>query len=87
MLAGIHYGLSRQLEPGAPVEGNGYEVEAERLPRNWAEALKIFDGSAFITEYFGARFQQLYSAVRNAERRHFDAVVTPTELDWYLRTV
>ena len=87
VLAGIHHGLTRRLDPGAPIEGNAYEVRAEPLPRGWAEALKVFDGSAFVAEYFGSRFQRLYSAVRNAERRRFEAEVTPTELDWYLRAV
>jgi len=87
VLAGIHHGLGQRLDPGAPVQGNGYAVAAEPLPRDWADALKTFDGSAFIAEYFGARFQRLYSAVRNAERRRFDAVVTPTEHDWYLRAI
>jgi glutamine synthetase len=87
MLAGIHHGLTRKLDPGAPVEGNGYAVDAEPLPRNWSEALGLFDASPVIAEYFGPRFQHLYSAVRNAERRRFEAVVTPTELDWYLRGV
>ncbi len=87
VLAGIHRGLTERLDPGAPVEGNGYKAAAEPLPRGWSDALKVFDGSPFIAEYFGPRFQHLYSAVRNAERRRFEAVVTPTELDWYLRTV
>lgn len=87
VLAGIHHGLTRRLDPGAPVEGNAYELETEPLPRSWAEALRVFDASAFIAEYFGTRFQRLYSAVRNAERRRFEAGVTPTELDWYLRAV
>ncbi|HXV25314.1 MAG TPA: glutamine synthetase, partial [Alphaproteobacteria bacterium] len=87
VLAGIHYGLTQRLDPGPPVEGNGYIAAAEPLPRGWSEALGVFDGSRFITDYFGPRFKKLYSAVRNAERRRFEAVVTPTELDWYLRAV
>ena len=87
VLAGIHHGLTQKLDPGAPVEGNGYAEKAEPLPRSWAEALKLFEASPFIADYFGPRFQKLYSAVRNAERRRFDGVVTPTELDWYLRAV
>ena len=87
VLAGIHHGLTHRLDPGAPVEGNGYAAEAEPLPRSWADALRLFEASPFIAEYFGQRFQRLYSAVRNAERRRFEAVVTPTELDWYLRAV
>ena len=87
VLAGMHHGLTRNLDPGAPVEGNGYAEKAEPLPRSWAEALRLFDGSPLVADYFGPRFQKLYGAVRNAERRRFDAVVTPTELDWYLRAV
>ena len=87
VLAGIHHGLRQKFDPGAPVEGNGYVAAAEPLPRSWAEALRLFDGSPFIADYFGPRFRKLYGAVRNAERRRFEAVVTPTEWDWYLRAV
>ena len=87
VLAGIHHGLTRKLDPGDPVEGNGYQTKVEHLPRSWAEALRLFEQSEFIADYLGPRFQKLYSAVRNAERRRFDGVVTPTELDWYLRAV
>ncbi len=87
VLAGIHHGLTRRLDPGAPVEGNGYEAAAEPLPRSWSKALRLFGSSAFIADYFGPRFQKLYGAVRRAERRRFERVVTPTVLDWYLRAV
>jgi glutamine synthetase len=87
VLAGIHHGLTQKLDPGDPVEGNGYETKVQHLPRNWAEALSLFERSDFIADYFGPRFRKLYCAVRNAERRRFEGVVTPTELDWYLRAV
>jgi glutamine synthetase len=87
VLAGMHHGLTQKLDPGAPIEGNGYVAGADALPRSWAEALRLFAASPFVAGYFGPRFQKLYSAVRNAERRRFEAVVTPTELDWYLRAV
>ena len=87
VLAGIHHGLTQKLDPGDPIEGNGYETKVQHLPRNWAEALSLFERSDFIADYFGPRFRKLYCAVRNAERRRFEGVVTPTELDWYLRAV
>ena len=38
VLAGMHHGLTRQLDPGAPVEGNGYVEAAEPLPRPFTSA-------------------------------------------------
>src|SRR5262249_49363543 len=87
VLAAIQRGLEQRLDPGAPVVGNGYGMVAQKLPRSWSEALAACAGSAFIADYFGPAFQRLYVAVRNAERRRFEAAVTPTELDWYLRAV
>jgi glutamine synthetase len=68
------------------VSGNAYRdpSEATALPTNWYEAALTFERSAFVGEYLGADFQQLFATTRRAELRAFDNQVTPLEYDWYL---
>jgi glutamine synthetase len=88
VLAGVHRGITQQIEPGEPVSGNAYRDGASAgvaaIPINWYEAALVFERSTFVQEYLGAAFQQLFSTTRRAELRAFDNQVTPLEYDWYL---
>lgn len=86
-LASAHHGISRKLDPGPAVTGNGYETADPRaLPTSWTEALDRAERSEFLEEYFGHDFMKVYLAIKRAELDKFMA--EPTELDyqWYLRT-
>ena len=88
MLAAIHWGLKQKLDPGAPVEGNGYEQAQNMgltLPTNWPAAIDLFSRSERLKDYFGARFHHVYSAVKRAECDRFNARVTELDYAWYLR--
>jgi glutamine synthetase len=54
------------------------------LPTNWYESALAFEESAFVAEYLGRQFQQLFATTRRAELRSFESQVTPLEYDWYL---
>ena len=86
VLAGVHRGLTRQIEPCEPVTGNPYRdcPEMPLLPTNWHESAAMFEHSSFVKEYLGAGFQGLFATTRRAELRAFDNQVTPLEYDWYL---
>jgi glutamine synthetase len=86
VLAGVHRGITRQIEPGEPVSGNPYRDGAAMpsLPTNWYESAVAFERSEFVREYLGADFQELFATTRRAELRAFDSQVTPLEYDWYL---
>jgi glutamine synthetase len=86
VLAGVHRGITRKIEPCEPVTGNPYRdcVAAAPLPTNWYESTLLFERSGFVKEYLGADFQQLYATTRRAELQAFDNQVTPLEYDWYL---
>ncbi len=83
VLAGIHKGIVEHLDPGPPIEGNGYAITS-RLPSDWPEALRRLRGSTSLATYFGARFLKIYDALKTAECRRFHARVTELDLDWYL---
>jgi glutamine synthetase len=85
VLAGIHYGLSHKITPAEPTTGNAYRsAMTGLLPTSWREAAGAFERSAFIREYFGSAFQQLFATSRRTELQAFDAHVTPLEYEWYL---
>jgi glutamine synthetase len=85
MLAGIHRGLSRGVEPPPALSGNAYrQADAPALPVHWASALERFRASDFAREYLGKPFAQLYSVVKQGELDDFNSYVSPLEIEWYM---
>lgn len=94
VLAGIHHGLARGLEPPAPITGNAYRgapaahsAGGARLPLHWASAIERFAASEFAGEALGRPFQHLYSTVKQAELDEFNSYVSPLEIAWYMGAV
>lgn len=84
ILAAIHDGVTRELDPGAPVQGNGYAQATTLLPTDWLSALDAMGDSAWAREAFGSGFMQVYMAVKRAEYRQFMAEVSEQDWRWYL---
>ena len=84
ILAGIHHGIRQRLDPGAPVEGNGYAQAKELLPTDWLTTLRALEGSAWAREALGAEFLRVYLAVKRAEYRQFMGQVGEQDWRWYL---
>ncbi len=84
VLAGIHYGLSRAVEPPAILKGNAYETQGEALPIHWAIAIDRFRRSDAAGEFLGKPFANLYSTVKQAELDDFNSHVTPLEIAWFM---
>lgn len=88
LLAGVHHGLSRKIDPGPPVQGDGYAAAAKsnlRLPANWFAALDAFEASSVMRDYLGARFAKMFAQVKRTEQDRFFAEVQPLDYDWYLK--
>jgi glutamine synthetase len=87
VLAGAEHGLAGRLDPGPPVEGNGYAQGGERtLPRTWHEALECAGRSAFLREALGAGFVDIFLAIKRQECERFSAEVSELDYAWYLRS-
>ncbi len=86
MLAGAHRGIVDKVDPGPAIEGNGYEQVPASLPSNWYDALTRTEGSAFLKDYLGQRFLEIYCAIKRAEQDRFYSQVTELDFEWYLRT-
>jgi glutamine synthetase len=84
VLAGIHHGLTRQLEPPPVTTGNAYEQEGEPLPVQWNLALERFAASEFADHYLGSEFVKLFTTVKRGEMEDFNAHITPLEIARYL---
>ena len=88
LLAAIHHGIKHRIDPGAPIEGDGYTLAAEQglsLPRHWNLALDAFANSTAMRDYLGARFHQMFTAIKRSEYDRYHAQVTELDYDWYLR--
>ena len=88
ILAGADHGIDREIDPGAPVAGDGYQVtDAPPLPVHWPLAIERFAQSALAREYFGKRFVEIYAAVKRSESQRYFSEITHQDYDWYLQTV
>ncbi|KAF1067803.1 MAG: Gamma-glutamylputrescine synthetase PuuA [Pseudomonas citronellolis] len=84
ILAGIHRGLREALDPGAPVEGNGYALATEHLPTDWLTSLRALERSDWAREALGQDFLGVYLKVKQAEYRQFMGEVGEQDWRWYL---
>jgi glutamine synthetase len=87
VLAGMLRGIERGIDPGPPVEGNGYEqARAGELPTQWPVALERAANSEFVADALGAGFLEVFLAVKRRECEKFGALVTDRDYEWYLDT-
>ena len=87
VLAGMHYGLSQELQPPAPATGNAAVADGPLLPGSWLHAIEELEGSTVLGDYLHPEFLRVYLACRRHERLRFQRSITQLEYDWYLRTV
>jgi glutamine synthetase len=85
VLAGMLHGIERGIDPGPPVEGNGYEqLRAGELPTQWHVALERAAASEFLADALGREFLEVFLAVKRRESEKFGALVTDRDYEWYL---
>jgi glutamine synthetase len=87
VLAGMHYGIVEKVDPGNPVNGNGYEKKAKYIPGNWYDSIDAFRRASILKEYFGKEFVETYCTLKEVEADRFYAEPTARDFEWYLRTV
>jgi glutamine synthetase len=87
VLAGIHHGLTNQIEPPPHSIGDQDPEGLPDLPLNWHAALDHFRDGDILPAYFGEKYHGLYEACRRYECDQYHARIQPLDFDWYLRTV
>jgi glutamine synthetase len=84
ILAGIHYGIVNEIDPGDPAEGNACDSMDESIPFFLPSALKRLRNSKIMREYFGDRYVDVYAETKLLEYEKFQRAISPLEYDWYL---
>ena len=84
VLAGVHHGITRKLDPGAKHGGNAGETADESLPTKLWEALAAFEAAEILPDYLGADYIEIYTEVKRAELEAFLEEASAREYDWYL---
>lgn len=94
VLAGAAQGIERQLDPGPPVQGNGYAQQPTpatsreaALPATWHAALQRARHSPFLETALGPEFLKVFLAIKQQELTRFEAEVSDTDRAWYLQRV
>ncbi|WP_319823962.1 glutamine synthetase family protein [Thalassovita sp.] len=89
VLAGIRKGLSDRIDPGPETIGNGYDNPAEddRMPRDWATAIRMAQGSDFLKQALGEDMHRTFTSVKAAEYERVARTISNVDFDLYLHTV
>ena len=87
LLAGVHHGLTQQIEPGEPIEGNSYEQLEPSLPNNLRDALRALDDSEILARYISPNYIDIFVACKESELEEFEHSISDLEYNWYLHTV
>lgn len=86
-LACGYMGMTQNLMPTKPMEGNAYESMKYQLPRHLLDAIQRFRGSSDIRDLLGAEFVDLYSDVKASEHDAYQQVISPWERQHLLLNV
>jgi len=87
ILAGVHHGITNQVEPGPMVAQESVIDEKIALPVRWSAALDAFEAGTILPKYLGEKFHRLYGICRREEEEHFHSEISDRDYEWYLRAV
>jgi glutamine synthetase len=87
VLAGIHHGITNQLEPD-PMIVEKQEVEyTVTLPVRWSKSLDAFEAGQVLPGYFGEEYHRVFGVCRREESDSFHSQISNRDYEWYLRAV
>ena len=84
VLAGVHHGLLKKIDPGAPAKGNVSRDPDPALPFTIDDALAKLAKADVLPAYFGEETLTLYRETKRIETERLRRTIPPTEYDWYL---
>jgi glutamine synthetase len=84
VLAGVHHGLVKKIDPGPPAKGNVSRDPDPALPFTIDEALARLAKAEVLPAYFGEESLTLYRETKRIETERLRRFIPPTEYDWYL---
>lgn len=87
VLAGIHHGITNQIDPG-PMVAEKQKIDYQiTLPVRWSKSLDAFQAGQILPKYFGDEYHRLFEICRREESELFHAQVSNRDYEWYLRAV
>jgi glutamine synthetase len=87
VLGAMRRGIEGRIDPGPPVQGNGYAQAVQGdLPTQWHAALERASQSEFLAEALGPEFLAVFLAIKRRECEKFGALVSDRDYEWYLDT-
>ncbi|MGH6878635.1 MAG: glutamine synthetase family protein [Rhizomicrobium sp.] len=84
VLVGVHHGLLKKLDPGAPAKGNVSREPDSSLPVTIDEALAKLATAETLPAYLGEQTLALYRETKRIETERLRRIIPPAEYDWYL---
>jgi glutamine synthetase len=92
VLAGIRHGIAHHSDPGSETTGNGYQADdgastGGALPRDWGEAIRAAQASAFLRAALGADMHRTFCAIKAAEHLRVARTIPDTDFALYLHEV
>ncbi|HEY1837222.1 MAG TPA: glutamine synthetase family protein [Rhizomicrobium sp.] len=84
VLAGVHYGVSKKIDPGAAASGNVSRSPDMALPFTIDEALAKLEHAIGLAPYLGEETLALYRETKRIETQRLRKIITAPEYDWYL---
>jgi glutamine synthetase len=88
VLAGIHYGLEKQLMPSDPIPREAdLSTDETTLPTRLDAAIALFVNSDVLPTYLGGEFTTIYAAIRQGESNAYHAQIPDLDYAWYLRAL
>jgi glutamine synthetase len=84
VLAGIHHGLDKAIDPGAPAIGNVSREPDARLPFTIDDALARLAHAPTLASYLGEETLALYRETKRIETERLRRIICEAEYDWYL---
>ena len=85
LLAGIHHGITEQVDPSPAWEGNASGAYDEALPFSAHRALEKLTEDCRLAGYLGADYVRAYRACKEEELKRFEAQISPLEYAWFLQ--
>lgn len=85
ILAAALDGIERNISPGAPTSGDGYQSEEPQLPVHMQGALRLFGASSFISDALGPEMQRTFGLTKSQELEEFQRHITALEYHAYLQ--
>jgi glutamine synthetase len=84
VLAGVHYGVTKKIDPGAPATGNVSRNPDMALPFTIDDALAKLEHAIGLAPYIGEETLALYRETKRIETERLRRIITAPEYDWYL---